>query len=489
MAIRTGFSVAIVAGALSVWAPCVWAQDAPPAPAAGDQQAPAAGDQQAPAAGEQPAPSPHAGGFWDRDLLTGDWGGLRTDWENHGVLLGSDYIGETLGNPTGGVHQGAIYEGRLELFITLDLEKIAGWSGATVHANAYQIHGRGLSANNLGNNILIASGIEASRSTRLFDLWLEQQLWNNMVAVRIGQLAADDEFIISQYASLFVNSTFGFPGILATDLPSGGPEYPLSTPGVRIKAQPTDQLSFLAAVFNGDPAGPGPGNPQLRDASGTAFRVNDNAFAIAEAAYALNQEKDATGLPGTIKLGGWYHSGLFADQRFDGKGLSLANPLSSGVPAQRRGDYGLYAVIDQLIWRMPETKDQGLGAFLRLSGSPSDRNQVDLYADGGVNYKGLVPSRGDDVLGLGLAYAHISGAASALDRDTNFFTGTNRPVRDYEAAIELTYRAQITAWWTIQPDLQYIFHPGGHVPDPTDPTHTRPIGDALVVGVRTGIAF
>ncbi len=336
----------------------------------------------------------------------------------------------------------------------------------------------------------MASGFEAERSTRLFDLWLEQQLWDNMVAVRIGQLAADDEFIISQYASLFVNSTFGWPGITATDLPSGGPSYPLSTPGVRVKVQPTDQLSFLAAVFNGDPAGRGPGNPQSRDPSGTSFRVNDDAFTIAEAAYALNQEKDATGLPGTYKLGGWYHSGQFADQRFDSAGLSLANPLSSGVPAQHRGDYGLYAIVDQMLWRVPESKRPGARrVFLRLSGSPSDRNEVDFYADGGVNYKGMLPSRGDDVFGLGVAYARISGAASALDRDTNFFTGTSRPVRDYEAAIELTYRAQMTPWWTVQPDLQYIFHPGGHVPDPTDPTHTRPIGDALVVGVRTGIAF
>jgi porin len=469
-----GLGAVAIAAALLGWASCAAAQDAPAAPAADEQQ---------------PPQGPHAGGLWERDLLTGDWGGMRTDWENHGVLLGANYIGEILGNPTGGVRQGTIYEGRLEVLLNLDLEKIAGWSGATVHANAYQIHGRGLSANDLGNNLLVASNIEAERATRLFDLWLEQHLWSNLVSVRIGQLAADDEFIVSQYASLFVNSTFGWPGITATDLPSGGPAYPLSTPGVRVKLQPTDQLSLMAAVFNGDPAGRGLGTPQSRDPSGTAFRVNDDAFAIVEAAYALNQEKDATGLPGTYRIGGWYHSGQFADQRFDAAGLSLANSARSGVPGQHRGDYGLYAVVDQLVWRAPESKDQGLGVFLRLSGSPSDRDEVDFYVDGGVNYKGLLPSRSEDVLGLGLAYAHISDAASSLDRDLNVFNGTSHPVRDYEMALELTYRAQLTPWWTVQPDLQVIFHPGGHVPDPTDPMHTRSIGDAVVVGVRTGIVF
>ena len=422
------------------------------------------------------------------DPLTRDWG-RRSDLEKVGITACLNYIGEVLGNPTGGVRRSAVYEGRLEMALNLDLEKLVGWSGATVHVNAYQIHGRGLSTNDLRGNILTVSNIEAERTTRLFDLWLQQELWHDLVSVRIGQLAVDDEFITSEYGSLFVNSTFGWPAIAAANLPSGGPAYPLSTPGLRIKVQPTDRLSVSVAVFNGDPAGRGASTPQSRDGSGTAFRLSDGAFAIAEAAYALNQEKDATGLPGTYKLGGWYHSGRFADQRFDGAGLSLANPGSSGVPAQHRGDFGLYAAADQMVWLVPGSKDAGLGIFLRLAGSPSDRNLVDFYADGGFNYKGLLPDRGDDVLGLGIAYARISDAASSLDRGVGFFGGMSRPVRDYEMALELTYRAQVTPWWTVQPDLQLILHPGGHVPDPTDPTGLRPIRDALILGVRTALAF
>jgi porin len=469
--ISRAMHVASLSAALVGWAFCAIAQDAPAS------------------ATDQPPASPHAGGFWERDLLTGDWGGTRTDWENRGVRLGANYTGELLGNISGGVRRGAIYEGRLELLLNLDLEKAVGWSGATFHVNAYQIHGRGLSANDLGNNLLVVSNIEAERTTRLFDLWLQQELLDGLLSIRVGQLAADDEFIVSQYAANFVNATFGWPGITSANLPSGGPAYPLATPGVRIKLAPTSQLSVLAAVFNGDPAGPGLGTPQSRDASGTAFRVNDDAFAIAEAAYAINQGKDAKGLPGTYKVGGWYHSGRFADQRFDSAGRSLADPAGSGIPALHRGDYGLYAVMDQMVWLKPGTEDQGLGVFLRLGGSPSDRNQVDFYADGGINYKGLLPDRGSDVLGLGLAYARISDAARGLDRDTRFFSSSSRPIRDYEMALELTYQAKVTPWWTVQPDLQVIFHPGGHVPDPTDPSGLRPIRGAVVAGIRTTIAF
>src|SRR5262249_43434100 len=215
---------------------------------------------------DQPAAPSHSGDLWERDLLTGDWGGLRTNLENRGLQLGVNYIGEGLTSMTGGIRRGPIYEDRWEMFMTVDLEKAVGWSGATFHANAYQIDGRGLSENNL-DNLLVASGIEATRSSRLFDLWLQQDLFGGVLQVRAGQLAADDEFFISQYAANFINSTFGWPGITMADLPSGGPAYPLSTPGVRLRFAPDERFSLMAAAFNGDPAGPGAGNPQLRDAS------------------------------------------------------------------------------------------------------------------------------------------------------------------------------------------------------------------------------
>src|SRR5262249_59247627 len=87
-----------------------------------------------------------------------------------------------------------------------------------VHVSADQIHGRGLSTNYLGNNILTASGNEAERATRLFTLWLQEQK-EDAISIRVGQLAADDEFAQSKNGSTFVNSTFGWPGILASDLP------------------------------------------------------------------------------------------------------------------------------------------------------------------------------------------------------------------------------------------------------------------------------
>jgi porin len=421
-----------------------------------------------------------------------DMENARAAFAKLGLQFQLIYFGEVLGNPSGGVRQGTIYDGRIGFLVDADLEKVLGWSGATFHASIHQINGRGLSGNNL-DNLLVASGIEALPATRLFNLWIEQKFADGMVSIRAGQLstqvAPTQEFFVSQYGSLFVNATFGWPAITSTNLPSGGPTYPLATPGIRLKVSPNNQLSILAAVFNGDPAGPGQGDPQRRDPTGTNFRVSDPPLLMGEIDYAYNQVKEAVGLPGTVKLGGWYHFGQFADQHFSVEGLSLADPNSSGMPAQDSGNYGIYAIVDQMLWRVPGTTDQGLGLFARASVSPSDRNLISAYYDGGVSYKGLFPGRENDTLGIGFGYANISSAARALDRDAVSFSGIDTPIRNYEAVMEVTYQAPITPNWLLQPMFQYIVHPGGHIPNPINPSGTHAIPNAVVFGLRTMVKY
>ena len=141
-------------------------------------QTPAPSDSGDQNAASDTAASPHEGDFWTRDALTGNWGGKRSALEDDGILVAADSIDEVLGNIKGGTGTGAIYDGRLELLTTLNLQKLISWPDATLHANAYQIHGRGLSANYLGGNLMTASNIEATRTTRLFDLWIEQTLFD-----------------------------------------------------------------------------------------------------------------------------------------------------------------------------------------------------------------------------------------------------------------------------------------------------------------------
>jgi porin len=227
------------------------------------------------------------------------------------------------------------------------------------------------------------------------------------------------------------------------------------------------------------------GDPQNRNRYGLNFRVQDPAFVITEGQYRYNQEKGAAGLAGTVKLGAWGHFGRFDDQRFDTSGLSLADPSSTGAPALHRGNLGVYAVIDQQIWRPPTGEaDKGVGVFGRFSASPADRNLIDLYFDSGIVFAGLVPGRPDDVLSLGAAYARISDRARQLDADVAAFTGTGL-IRDFEAAFEANYQLQVLPGLQVDLDLQRIIHPGGNIAGPSG----EAIPDATVLTLHTSIKY
>ena len=126
--------------------------------------------------------------LFDQQTLTGNWGGLRKTLKDAGIDLGINDTSEMLSNPVGGIKQTTIHEGLLTLTLNLDLEKLANWPGATIYSEAYQIRGRGLSRSALGN-LLAVSNIEALPSARLNDLWLQQEMLDRQISLRVGQIA------------------------------------------------------------------------------------------------------------------------------------------------------------------------------------------------------------------------------------------------------------------------------------------------------------
>ena len=305
----------------------------------------------------------------------------------------------------------------------------------------------------------MVSGIEALPTTRLYEIWFEQK-WGTKLALRAGQLAADTEFMTAKYTDVFTNASLGWPAIFALNMPSGGPSPPLATMGVRLRADVSDNLTLIGAVFDGNSAGPGPDDPQLRNRYGINFRVNDPPLAIGEAQFLWNAKKGDPGLDGKFKIGGWRHFGTFADERFDGNGVSLANPASNGTPANLARDYGLYAAFEQKIYRVGKDDERGIGIFVRASYSPPDRNLIDRYADGGVEFIGLSDARPRDKFGLAFAYAHVSANARALDGDFRSLYGPAWPVRSSEALLMAVYQYEVRAGLTLQPNVQFIKHPG-----------------------------
>jgi porin len=408
-------------------------------------------------------------GIPDEAAFKIDPGGVRQGLARAGIAVGGTYYGETFHN-WGGFRQGGEYDGVLEIDVYADMKKLGLWKGLCFFTNGYQIHGVSITATNIGA-LMPVSNLEATPATRLDEMWFEQTMFNQKLAVRFGQLAADTEFIISEGGGYFLNGTWGWPSIAASDLPGGGPAYPLATPGVRVAVTPNDKFALLVAVYNGDPAPPcASDDPQVCNNDGLDFELDDPPLLMVEGAYTYNPNR----LKGTVKLGGWNHFGKFENQRFDAGGALIAVSGNPGRPLDH--DWGLYGIVDQLVWRVPGSEQaQGVGVFARVIGAPSDRNLVDFYFDSGVTFTGMIPGRPDDGLAIGFAYTGISDQVHAFDVDFG------EPVaRNYEALIEICYTYQIKSGWTLQPDFQYIFQPGGNVAGQSD---------ATVVGARTSFSF
>ncbi len=404
-----------------------------------------------------------------------DIGGHRAWLNERGVRYQLWYRTDVLSNLSGGLRRGTVNQGLLESIVNVDLERVAGAPGLRFFSNQFFIHNTGRIRRDYVGGVNTIAAIEAVPAVRLSEFWLEQSLAGGAVRLRAGQLAADISFFFAETSALFLQSDWAT--ISALNLPSGGPAFPLATPGVLAEWDPAPGWTLRAAAFNGDPSGRGPGDEQARNRNGLDFRVRDPALLMAEAQWRTGQEE---GLARTLKIGGWAHLGRFDTLRRASDGRPLADPLGSGIPLRRRGNGGVYAVAEQQLWR-PAGGDaeSGVTAYLRVSASPSqDRSLLGLYLDGGVVANGLLAARPDDSFGLGLIYARFSDAARGFDRDRNRMEGTRGPVRDFEANLEMTWRAQVVPGFHIQPVVTRIWHPNGD--------RKR---DALVAGFRTHLRF
>jgi porin len=191
----------------------------------------------------------------------------------------------------------------------------------------------------------------------------------------------------------------------------------------------------------------------------------------------------------TYKLGAWYDSERFADQAVGTDGLSLVSPNSNSQPRLHHGDYSVYAVADQMVWRQPDDPNRSVSLFSRVMDTPEgDRNLVDFSLNAGLVYHDPLPNRADDTLAVGLGYAHVSNRVQAYDRALAAFDpSVYMPIQTTETYLEASYQYQVHPWWQVQPDVQFVFNPGGGLVNPNSPTQR--IKNELVFGLRTNVLF
>ncbi|MDE3084013.1 MAG: carbohydrate porin [Verrucomicrobiota bacterium] len=305
------------------------------------------------------------------------------------------------------------------------------------------------------------SNIMASDQLRVFDLYYRQSWRDNAYAFKLGQLALDDDFMHSDYAALFLNSAFGaMPAQVGTSLSahcghaSAFPIYAVASPGVWLHARLARSFDWQTGVYYGGPGYDTDANHgfswQGASHSGVAI------FTEGDWSYPLDRHSAVS------RFGYSYHNGLFDDYRAIEAGRT--NTITRGL-------YSFYFVQD-LVLVTTDLKQPKLAAFGRVGLSPQqDRSVAATYVDSGFNWFGPLPGRPEDVAGAGIS-------STRFGRHFRTVAG----VATSETTTEFTYKAKLTRWFTIQADMQFLFH---LAPNPRSGTRET----ATVLGLRTVITF
>lgn len=385
------------------------------------------------------------------DLATGDWNRNRPVFDQNGFKFFATYTSQVWGNVAGGQRRGATYSGLLQFGTEIDFEKLAGWRGLSFTTTWIWLAG-GSPTTDMTGALFPASGTESPAGFRALDLWLQQAFFDDVFTLRAGMFNADRDFTISEGCQLFLNSAFGWP-ILYDGKLGGPPAYPFAAPGLYAAVEPGGGWKFQAAAMQGVvwPPSENPTNFYWR------FDRENGVLFLGEAQYSWSP----TALPGTAKIGTLFTTG--SPDYVDGAGNAW-------------GASFFYGIIDQMLWCEEGTAPdapQGVAWFNRsgFTGTP-DRDPLGLLVNTGFTWTGAIEGRDEDAFGLGFVWTRLTPGQTAD-------TGLQGPNRGNEFVVEATYQAQVTPWFELQPDLQFVVQPGGGDALP----------DALVIGLSATIDF
>ena len=395
--------------------------------------------------------------LFERETMTGEWLGGRPLLEDRGVSLFGSYTCEVWGNTTGGLKTGSVYTGLLEFGAEVDLEKLVDWSGGSVGTSWLWLSGRDASEDLVGNFLTI-SNIAGFNTLRMMELWFQQNFLEDKISLRLGNITADSEFLVSDFGGLFINAEFGWPALASMNMPGGGAAYPTGGLGARVELQPTDWMSFRSGVFLTNLI------PQNINRAGFRWDLNAKQAVtwMNEVCFSHGTDEKCGVLPGFVKAGMWLQTG------------AEANPLN---PSSNLPNTGFYLLADQLL--IPERHedgsigDEGLGSFAGIGFTPPNRNVVDFYLNAGLSYKGLLPGREADTCGISCGLASLSNGADGALREEGLTP------QDAEMVLEATYQCVLAPCFFVQPDIQYIINPGA----------TTAYAHALVLGARFSVVF
>jgi porin len=382
---------------------------------------------------------------WNAETLSGNWGGARSSLYDKGITVELTHKSDMLANTSGGVARGAVVLMNSEAAVNMDLGKLAGWDATTAFIQYHVQHGN-KSINNYAGSFAGVDNIETGTSTgQFYQAWLQKNSADDSLSVLAGLYAIDSEFYVTETSGLFLQPPYGMSAEMAQTGQNGDgpPVFPLGALAVRVKYASSGYY-VQGALTDGIPGNPN--NPQ-----GTHIRLDKGDGSLAVVELGINTSEEGKPFNKTA-VGLWRYSARAAD-------------LVTGGP---RRDEGFYVLAERTLRAEQGDSAQGLSGFVRFGTVNKDVYQADWSGSLGLIYQGLFDGRDDDTAGIAVTTSH----ASSKHRQLNASDSS-------ETMVEITYRAQLQPWLSVQPLVQRIFNPN----------MDAALRDAWVAGMRLEVAF
>jgi porin len=392
--------------------------------------------------------------FRTTPTLTGDWGGVRSALEDAGFKFELTIQQQYQQNFRGGLetHNGHRLLGTYDMALEYDFDKLKLIPGGSFYIKVKGGYSDGINPDKVGAIGNVNADAFADYAIFVRKWWYRQTFLNEKIDVRIGRIQTNKDLFD---VSLFANHE---DKDFLNQFSIRNPTIPHATAiGAFLRIKPADWVYVQAATYDAQSV--------LRFRSGFDTAFHDEAWWIGiwEAGLLPKWSSPKGSMPGSYRVGLWY----------DPRVRSIFMNTLGGRREQRsRGDnVGLYLGVDQLVWKEnDEARDaQGLGLFSRFGTTRADVQRVNNFWQIGLSYRGLIPTRDNDVLGFGVSQGILS----------DDFREHRDELADRETAYEWYYQIQVFPWMTVAPHLQVITNPGGGRDD----------RDALVGGIRVRIVL
>ena len=376
-------------------------------------------------------PRSYSGPLLERGTLTGDWGGLREQWQDRGVTFDSSVTQITQGVVEGGKNGAWEYGGRGDLTANLDTCKAGLWPGGLLTAElegnwTNSVNGKTGSISPVNANQLfpIPSGDNVALPNLSFAQFVSH--YGGVVFGKIQTMTNGDvnEFAHGKGDTQFFNLNFNINPVALV--------VPYSTLGAGAIILPTADphqavISFTALSASGKASTDG-----FDETSGPIYalsgRVRTGFF-------------DLTGHQSL--------AGLYSTKAYTSLDQRLGFIIENQALAKHDSYWALFYNFDQYLYQPEEGVDRGVGLFGRFGAGEGQPIPTQYFYSIGIGAKGLIPGRELDQFGIGYYYSSNNNITLQFPRVTQ------SALRD-EWGFEAYYNLALTPWVLISPDIQVI---------------------------------